>query len=140
MIQGLLQSTTPITLNEKDSISNYPKNNVLQLQADIQKIRDVHQYILNHLHESLPSIIQLSRQFNLNENKLKKGFKQLYQTTIFKFHLNKRLEQSLVLIKNTPMSLKTIASSLAFKSFPHFSRAFKLKYGISPNKFRNGRN
>ena len=140
LIQGLLQSTTPITLNEKDSISNYPKNNVLQLQADIQKIRDVHQYILNHLHESLPSIIQLSRQFNLNENKLKKGFKQLYQTTIFKFHLHKRLEQSLVLIKNTPMSLKTIASSLAFKSFPHFSRAFKLKYGISPNKFRNGRN
>src|SRR5699024_516567 len=64
---------------------------VLQLRSDIEKIRKVHQYILDHLHEPLPSLGTLARRFLVNEYKLKKGFKALYHTTIFKFHLAKRL-------------------------------------------------
>ena len=90
--------------------------------------------IKSKVREALKSIPSVDEILNNNYQSL------TIPPAFFKFHLNKRLEQSLVLIKNTPMSLKTIASSLAFKSFPHFSRAFKLKYGISPNKFRKGRN
>lgn len=111
-------------------------NTVLQFQADIQKIRAVHQFILEHLHEPLPPISTISRLFHINEYKLKKGFKELYQITIFKFHLEKRLDQAMVMIKNTPTSLKVISYSLGFKSFPHFSRVFKIKFGSPPSHFR----
>lgn len=103
---------------------------ILQLRSDIEKIRAVHQYVLAHLHEPLPSLSVIARRFLVNEYKLKKGFKALYQTTIFKFHLDKRLVQAIVMIKNTPTSLKVIAHSLGFKSFPHFSKVFKDKMGI----------
>lgn len=123
-------------LSGSNKLPSYRTDTILQFQADIQKIRAVHQFILEHLHEPLPSISSLSRLFHLNEYKLKKGFKELYQITIFKFHLEKRLGQAMVMIKNTPTSLKIIAYSLGFRSFPHFSKVFKNKYGYPPSYYR----
>lgn len=108
----------------------------LQLRSDLEKIRGVHEFILDHLHEPLPSLPSISRLFLLNEYKLKRGFKEVYQTTVFKLHLNKRLAQALVLVENTPTSLKMVAYSLGFKSFSHFSKVFKEKYGQPPSYFR----
>lgn len=115
---------------------NFDNPSFLQFRSDIEKIRAVHSYVMAHLHESLPSLPALSRLFLLNECKLKRGFKELYQVTIFKLHLEKRLEQALVMIQHTPSSLKVIAKSLGFKSSPHFSKVFKDKYGQSPSYFR----
>lgn len=109
---------------------------ILQLRTDIEKIRAVHHYVSSHLHETLPSIAALSRLFLVNEYKLKRGFRELYQTSIFKLHLEMRLAQSIVMIKNTPISLKVIAYSLGFTSFPHFSKVFKEKYGHPPSYYR----
>lgn len=109
---------------------------ILQLRSDIEKIRAVHQYVLVNLDQPLPSLSAIARRFLVNEYKLKKGFKALYQTTIFKFHLDSRLAQAIVMIKNTPTSLKVIAHSLGFKSFPHFSKVFKDKYGHPPSYYR----
>ncbi|MBW2962919.1 helix-turn-helix domain-containing protein [Mesonia aestuariivivens] len=108
----------------------------LQLQADLQNLKRVHQFILENLHTQLPSLHLIARQFHMNEFKLKTGFKELYQTTIFKFHLNKRLEMAMVMIKFTPTSIKVIATSYGFKSAAHFSRVFKNKYGKSPRYFK----
>lgn len=134
----------PIVIHSPQSVHttstahpSFRSDTVLQYQADIQKIRAVHQYILEHLHESLPNTLALSRLFHMNENKLKKGFKELYQITIFKLHLEKRLDQAMVMVKNTPTSLKVIAYSLGFKSFPHFSKVFKDKFEYPPSHFRN---
>lgn len=111
----------------------------LQLQADIQKIRAVHQFVMENLHGKLPPLTSLARMFHLNEFKLKTGFKELYQTTIFKLHLEKRLELAMHMIKYTPTSLKVVANSHGFKSLSHFSRAFKKKYGESPSYFKHRR-
>ena len=112
----------------------------LQYQTDILRVRKVHQYILLNLHQSLPPIPVMARQFNLNEFKLKKGFKELYNTTIFKFHLEKRLEMSKLMIGNTPASLKIVAKKYGFRNYSHFSKAFKTKYGKKPSYFKKKRN
>lgn len=109
----------------------------IKLQADFQKIRAVHQFVMENLHCTLPPLPILARKFHLNEFKLKTGFKELYQTTVFKLHLEKRLEMALLMIKFTPTSLKVVAHSHGFKSASHFSRAFKKKYGKRPSDFKH---
>lgn len=123
-----------LVVSKKASL--FPHDNSLQYQADTQKIRAIHQYILKHLHKPLPPISTLSKQFHINEHKLKKGFKQLYQTTIFKFHLEKRLEQAMLMVKYTSLPFKAITRLLGFKYPTHFSQAFKAKYIYSPRHYR----
>lgn len=132
-----------LSKNRKTNIINmhtmgFKNNQTLQLESDIKRIREVHQFILNNLDRSLPGIREIARKFQLNEYKLKKGFKEIYNTTIFRFHLDERLKQAYILIQNSPMSLKTVAFTNGFKSFPHFSQAFKKKYGFSPKKLQKG--
>ncbi|MAZ29309.1 MAG: hypothetical protein CL868_19835 [Cytophagaceae bacterium] len=111
----------------------------IQLQIDILRLRRVHQFILDNLNQTLPPIPVIARQFNLNEFKLKKGFKETFKNTIFKLHLEKRLEMAMVMIKNTPTSLKVIATEFGFKNYSHFSQAFKKHYGKKPSYFKNNK-
>lgn len=131
----------PIAYREKESpqplvleaTTAYPS---LQFQSDIQKIRKVHRFVLENLHQKLPSLVHIARKFHLNEYKLKSGFKVLYQTTIFRFHRSKRLELAMVMIRYTPTSLKEVAAQFGFRSVPHFSKVFKDKYGKSPKWYK----
>lgn len=105
-------------------------------QKDIRMIREVHDMILNNLDRDLPKLKDLALQMGTNEFKLKYGFKQLYGTTIFKFLTQERLRKAKTLTLHTSLSLKTIAHMTGFKSIPHFSRAFKEKYGRPPSSLR----
>ncbi|MDF0709052.1 helix-turn-helix domain-containing protein [Flagellimonas okinawensis] len=105
-------------------------------QKDIRMIRDVHDMIINNLDRDLPRLRELALQMGTNEFKLKYGFKQLYGTTIFKFLTQERLRKAKTLTMHTSLSLKTIAHMTGFKSIPHFSRAFKEKYGQPPSSLR----
>ena len=105
--------------------------------ADIQKIRQVHDLILNNLETDPPHLKELALQMGTNEFKLKYGFKELYGTTVFRFLIQERLRRAKTMIQYTSKSLKTIAHMVGFKSIPHFSRAFKEKYGRTPSSLRN---
>ena len=108
-----------------------------QLQYDFNTIKKVHQYVLEHLDQPLPSLPELAKLFSTNEFKLKRGFRLLYHNTIFKFHLEKRLEVARLKIQNTPTSLKQIAQDHGFRNYSHFSKAFKARYGHKPSYYKN---
>lgn len=110
------------------------KMKTLRREADIKKIRDVYQYILENLEEPLLSLKELAHSFGTNEFKLKQGFKQLYHTSVFRFQTEERLKRAHLLIRNSEMSLKTIAHIVGFKSYPHFSKIFKKRYGYNPSE------
>ncbi|HEA29173.1 MAG TPA: helix-turn-helix domain-containing protein [Leeuwenhoekiella sp.] len=140
----IIEKNDPIdpskNIDQNSDITDASSFRTLQFQADILRVRKVHQYILLNLHQSLPPIPVMARQFNLNEFKLKKGFKELYNTTIFKFHLERRLEMAKVMIKNTPASLKIVAKKYGFRNYSHFSKVFKTKHGKKPSYYKKKRN
>lgn len=114
-----------------------PKDPKVRLShEDIHKMRSVHDMIVGNPQDDLPRLRDLALQIGTNEFKLKYGFKQLYGTTIFKFLIQERLRKAKTLIQYTSLSIKTIAHMTGFKSMPHFSRAFKEKYGCSPSALR----
>ncbi|WP_162880173.1 helix-turn-helix transcriptional regulator [Mariniflexile rhizosphaerae] len=104
--------------------------------SDIRKIRQIHDYILKNLEKPLSPLIELAHTFGTNEYKVKQGFKQLYGQTVFRFLIDERLRKASVLVQHSDIPLKEVAHITGFISVPHFSKAFKNKYGYTPRDLR----
>lgn len=105
-----------------------------QEKTAITLIQKVYEYILAHLEEPLPSTHTLANLFNTNEYKLKEGFRNLLNTSVYQLYTNERLKKALLLIENTNIPLKEIAFTSGFSEYTNFSKAFKKKYGIAPSE------
>ena len=90
--------------------------------SDVQLIQHVYDYILDNLDSPLPSSKELSRIFGTNDYKLKYGFKHLFKTSIYQFYTNERLKRAHLLIQQTTIPLKSIAS---MNGIYHLSQFFK---------------
>ncbi|MEL6255005.1 MAG: AraC family transcriptional regulator [Bacteroidota bacterium] len=83
-----------------------------------------------------PTIIELSKIMGVNEYKLKRGFKELFGTTIFGYIHAQRMELAKKLLLGSSKSAKEIAYETGYSSPQHFSTAFKKTFGVTPNSVR----
>lgn len=100
-------------------------------EADREKIIKSREVLLQHIGEPL-TIKELSRKVAINECYLKKGFKELFGTTIFDFYQSQRMEHAKYLLYDKGLSVTEVSSSLGYSSISHFSTAFKKHTGIKP--------
>lgn len=98
---------------------------------DREKIIRARQVLLDHIGEPL-TIKELSRKVAINECYLKKGFKELFGTTIFDFYQSQRMEHAKYLLYDKGLSVTEVSSLLGYSSISHFSTAFKKHTGIKP--------
>lgn len=66
---------------------------------------------------------------------LKKEFFQYYNATPGKWLTQKRLELAKSYLEAGNKNISDVASMSGFENLSHFSRVFKVKYGVSPLKF-----
>ncbi|MGS2762937.1 helix-turn-helix domain-containing protein [Sinomicrobium sp. M5D2P9] len=104
--------------------------------TDVRSLRNIHNYILRHLEQPLPSMKVLAHTFGINEFKLKNGFNQLYGVPVFRFHRQQRLKRAKFLIQTTEMYVKDIAKLAGYPDTSHFTKAFKKQYGCTPRTFK----
>ncbi|WP_028375587.1 helix-turn-helix domain-containing protein [Leeuwenhoekiella sp. MAR_2009_132] len=109
---------------------------VLKREVDVRIMKEIHNYIQSHLDQSLISLRDLAHTFGTNEYKLKKGFKELYGTTVYKFQMEERLKKAVLLLESTKIQIKVISKLVGFSDVAHFSRSFKKRYGYSPSQLR----
>jgi AraC-like DNA-binding protein len=100
-------------------------------EADREKIRNAREILLQHISEPL-TIKALSRKAAINECYLKKGFKEMYGTTIFDFFQSQRMEHAKYLLYEKSLSVTDVSSLLGYSSISHFSTAFKKHTGLKP--------
>lgn len=98
--------------------------------------QQLHAYILNHLDEPLPSTKALARRFLTNQRKLKEGFKNEYNTSIYNFFNGQRLEKAKIEIIHTHKSIKEIAADHGFNTYHAFYCAFAKYFGHAPTNLR----
>lgn len=99
-------------------------------------IREVGEYICENLEEPLPPVNKIARNFGINREKLRDGFKKHFNLSIYKYYTEKRLERAMHLIRHTDMSIREIAMSTGYKVSSSFYRAFRLKYKCTPGEIR----
>ena len=111
------------------------KKAVARTDYDRDRIHYAREYVIQHI-DSPPSLSELARIAGLNEYKLKHGFKEMFQTTVFGYLSEKRLELARDFLSDPNKSVTEIADSLGYSSIQHFSFAFKKKFGHSPREAR----
>lgn len=107
----------------------------IKSETDKKKLFEAKE-ILNIRMENPPTISELSKLINLNEYKLKKGFKELFGITVFGHIHKSRMNLAKRLLLGTDKSAKEVAYETGYSSPQHFSKAFKTEFGASPNSIR----
>ncbi|MEO6489008.1 MAG: AraC family transcriptional regulator [Ferruginibacter sp.] len=100
-------------------------------EADREKIIKAREILLLHIGEPI-TIKALSRKVAINECYLKKGFKEIFGTTIFDFYQSQRMEHAKYLLYDKGLSVTEVSLLLGYSSISHFSTAFKKHTGIKP--------
>lgn len=103
----------------------------LNNEADRDKVARAREILLQKIGEPI-TIKQLSRKVAMNECYLKKGFKEMYGTTIFEFYQNQRMQHAKYLLYEKGISVTDVSSQLGYSSISHFSTAFKKHTGLKP--------
>ena len=98
----------------------------------LYKARD----ILRQQFEQPPSLQALAQQVGINDYKLKRGFRQLFGTTVFGYVQTCRMEQAQRLLQNSELTVATIAHRVGYASRSRFSQAFKRSVGLTPAEYR----
>jgi AraC family transcriptional activator of pyochelin receptor len=83
------------------------------------------------------SLSQLSRIVALNEFKVKKGFKELFKTTVFSYVRKLRMEYAQRLLLDSSRSVDEVAQALGYEHPQHFSIAFKKYTGRTPSSLHH---
>ncbi|MEO6069089.1 MAG: AraC family transcriptional regulator [Chitinophagaceae bacterium] len=69
---------------------------------------------------------------NKSLSSFKRDFQKQYNSTPGRWLIEKRLQQSLTLLRNRGKSVAEAAFESGFENISHFSRCFKQRFGISP--------
>lgn len=99
--------------------------------VDREKIMNARDILLKHIGEPI-TIRELSRKVAINECYLKKGFKEIFGTTIFDFYQSQRMEHAKYLLYEKGLSVTDVSLMLGYSSISHFSTAFKKHTGLKP--------
>ena len=103
----------------------------LSNEADREKITQAREILLQRIGDPI-TIKELSRKVGTNECYLKKGFKELFGTTIFDFYQTQRMEHAKYLLYEKGLSVTDVSALLGYSSISHFSTAFKKQTGLKP--------
>jgi AraC family transcriptional regulator, transcriptional activator of the genes for pyochelin and ferripyochelin receptors len=101
--------------------------------SDIEKLWAVKAFVENNYLERL-SLAGLCKTFSLNEFKLKKGYKELFHTTVFG-HINSlRMDKARQLLSQKQLTVSEVADFIGYKNVASFSVEFKKRFGCMPSR------
>ena len=106
---------------------------ILNKPIEIEKIQQAKKYILDNLANNL-TIPIIAVQVATNQCYLKKGFKEIFNQTIFEFIQENRMIMARHLLQNGSQNITEIAYNVGYSSLSSFSQSYKNYFGISPTE------
>ncbi|MFC3159812.1 AraC-type DNA-binding protein [Chryseobacterium arachidis] len=79
---------------------------------------------------------EIGKLIGINQNKIRKEFKAQYHVTVSDYIADLRMLKAKKLIINKEIMIKEIAIECGYEYVQNFTRAFKKKFGVSPEKLR----
>ncbi|OPA75246.1 AraC family transcriptional regulator [Paenibacillus selenitireducens] len=103
-------------------------------KQDMEKIRQARDIMMEHMADP-PKLTELSRMIGMNDYKLKVGFKELYENTVFGYLREQRLEKSLLLLQEGRFNVNEVSCAVGYSNPSYFAEAFRNKFGVNPGEF-----
>ncbi|EDX85995.1 transcriptional regulator, AraC family protein [Synechococcus sp. PCC 7335] len=101
---------------------------------DIERIY-LAENILTQEIENPPSLVLLAKRVKLNEHKLKVGFRQVFDTTVFGYLHRYRMEKARQLLDQQRMNVKEVSRAVGYANQSRFAVAFRREFGINPKAY-----
>jgi AraC-like DNA-binding protein len=120
-------------LLQAESHRNIQKENLRKDETN--RIMSAKDYLDQNYNKKI-KIIDLAKIIGTNQQTLKKGFKELFGTTIWGYYNDLRMEIAKDLLINQEKSIAEVADNIGYKNPQHFTVAFKKKYGILPRTLK----
>ncbi|VFQ43295.1 helix-turn-helix transcriptional regulator [Desulfoluna butyratoxydans] len=98
---------------------------------DTRHITDARDLLIHRM-DNPPTIAEMAKAVGINAFKLKKGFKQLYGTTLFAYLRSRRLDRAYEFISSGDMNVTEAAVEVGYANPSAFTSAFRKAYGINP--------
>lgn len=117
-----------------ENASTRSQKSVLRSSYEKDCIQQAKAYLSRNM-EKTPTLSELSKIAGINEFKLKNGFKELFNTTVFGYLSEIRLLEAKEQLRSGK-AIKVISDQLGYSSVQHFGTAFRKKFGISPGKMK----
>lgn len=102
---------------------------------DRERIHYAKEYLLQHAIQP-PSLTELAKIAGINEFKLKQGFKEQFNATVFGYLADYKLSQARHLLLDKNYTIKAAAEELGYSSVQHFNTAFRKKFGVPPGRLK----
>ncbi|MEL7121345.1 MAG: AraC family transcriptional regulator [Bacteroidota bacterium] len=117
-------------MNQKNLIENYKLK-----KTDIDKMHAAKEIMLHNLDQAY-SLSKLAQMVGTNEFTLKKGFKEVFGNTVFRFWSISKMEQAKIMLAEKGKTVGEVSTLVGYKNPQHFSNAFKKQFGVVPSYFK----
>jgi AraC family transcriptional regulator, transcriptional activator of the genes for pyochelin and ferripyochelin receptors len=132
-LEGKILELLALRLEYLQENPNIHRNITLK-SHQVDSIYHARDILINNINNP-PSLINLARQVELNDCTLKKGFQEVFGTTVFGYLHEYRMEQAKELLLEKKMNVTQVAQVVGYEARTSFIRAFRKKFGVSPTAY-----
>ena len=104
-------------------------------RANRQPVRIALDYIRQHYADAI-SLDIVAEVAGVSPAYLSKLFREMHDTGFNDYVTRVRLEESMRLLSDTRMSIRSVASSVGYQDEKYYTKLFKKQYGITPTEYR----
>jgi AraC-like DNA-binding protein len=112
----------------------FNEKNVLTEMPEIPSL--IKRFVDENYHRNF-KVEEIGKTIGINQNTIRKEFKAQYHMTVSDYMAELRMLRAKKLIVKKEMMIKEIAIECGYEYVQNFTRAFKKKFGIAPEKLRS---
>ncbi|WES96184.1 AraC family transcriptional regulator [Chryseobacterium arthrosphaerae] len=114
----------------------FNEKNTLEVISETPEM--IRKFIDENYHRNITAE-EIGKRLGMNENNIRKEFKAQYHITIAHYISELRMMKAKKMITDKDVMIKEIAIECGYEYLQNFTRAFKKKFGISPENLRNNK-
>jgi AraC-like DNA-binding protein len=103
---------------------------------EVAKIHNARTILESYISQKPPTIKSLAKQVALNEFKLKAGFRQYFNVSIFEWLMEQKMQYAKYLLLNSNRPVKDICVMVGYPFTTNFITAFRKRFAMTPGSLR----
>jgi AraC-like DNA-binding protein len=107
-----------------------------RLSPPIKAVTGVVRRLLDHNIAEIPSLAELAESVGMNRFRLSRAFHRWVGMSMRAYVGELRLQRACALLARSKYSITTTSLECGFYDLPHFDRAFRRRFGITPSQYR----